>query len=195
MLRFPVSLFVLVLALAVFVALSLTVESGTPEDFHTHADFKLYLNGEQFDFSAEKYMSSNGRQLNPFMHLHDGEGEVIHQHFPNISVGSFFKSLGMQFNSTCIVLDDATSYCSNAEGTLGIYVNGVPNNQFADYVFNDLDRVLITYGPYNETVINNQIQSVSDRACIYSEKCPSRGIPNDESSCTVGDDACAPVGV
>jgi hypothetical protein len=50
---------------------------------------------------------------------------------------------------------------------------------FGDYEFTDLDRILITYG--DMAGVADQISSVSDLACMYSEKCPERGTPPTEN--------------
>lgn len=166
-------------------------------DVHKHADFKVYIHGEAIDFAQQKYMSEppdkGGNYLNPFFHLHDMEGGIIHQHMSGVKIGEFFTSLGMEFTSECFVLDDGTRYCNDADNTLKMYVNGQRNTQYGEYEFNDLDRILITYGNENEEEIKQQIESVGDESCIQSEKCPERGKPHDESSCVSSSDCIAPI--
>ncbi len=62
---------------AEFLKVSLIKEG---EKIHEHADIKIFLEGEQFDLSDEKYMSTADKQLHPDVHLHDGNGEMIHIH-------------------------------------------------------------------------------------------------------------------
>jgi len=45
------------------------------------------------------------------------------------------------------------------------------HQEFEKYNPNDLDRILITYGPNNDDV-SKQVESVSKHACIFSEGCP-----------------------
>lgn len=169
-------------------------------DVHKHADFKVYLNGQAVNFAQEKYMSekpdtdgqSKGHYLSPFFHLHDMDGDILHQHISGMKIGQFFETLGMQFNSDCFVMDDGTKYCNDGKKTLKMYVNGQKNNDMENYEFNDLDRILITYGNDSEEEIQKQLDSVTDKACIQSEKCPERGKPEDESSCTASSDCIAP---
>jgi hypothetical protein len=171
------------------------VESPLVGDVHEHADFKVYLNGEAYDFSQEKYMSTEEAPLSPFTHVHDGDGEVIHKHMSGITLGTFFESLGMNWTSDCFILDTGTSYCEDATHSLRFFVNGEENEQFENYEFHDLDRILITYGTADEAELQRELASVTDRACIYSETCPERGAPPDESSCTGSSTDCiAPVG-
>lgn len=160
-------------------------------DVHEHADFKVYLNGEAYDFAQDKYMSTDSHKLSNFTHLHGGDGEIIHKHMSTITLADFFQSLGMQFNEECFVTDDFTSYCNDKTNTLKFYVNGKRNGEFGEYELSDLDQILISYGDDSSEEIEAQLASVSDRACIQSEKCPERGSPTDESDCSASDD-CVP---
>ncbi len=149
------------------------------EKVHEHADFAVYIEGEKFDFTKAKYQSSDTNPLDPDAHLHDGNGGVTHKHRKGITLGYFFDSLGMKFDNRCFVTDDGKQYCNTADKKLTMYVNGKENTQFGNYEFTDLDRILITYG--DMTGVADQITSVSNDACMYSEKCPERGKPPTEN--------------
>jgi protein-disulfide isomerase len=140
---------------------------------HEHADFAVYLNGEKFDFKSAKYQSSETNPLDPDAHLHDGNADVTHKHRKGVTLEYFFKTLGMKFDNQCFTTDDGKQYCNTADKKLTMYVNGKPNDKFGNYEFTDLDRILITYG--DQTGVADQITSVTDLACMYSEKCPERG--------------------
>lgn len=162
---------------------------GLVGEVHDHADFKLYLNGNEYNFSQEKYMSSKNKTISNFIHLHDLEGNVIHKHAKGITLGFFFNTIKMKFNSTCFILDNEKSYCNQEDKTLKLYVNGIRNYKYENYEFKDLDKIIINYGNDSNKVINKQINSVSNKACIYSEKCPELGKPPAEASC-VGNKDC-----
>lgn len=174
---------VALLALALFFMNSGKDGSDLLGDVHEHADFRMYINGQLYDFSRQEYMSSEGKTLSSFIHFHDGDGEVMHKHASGITIGFFFNTLGMRFDSECLVLAKGTEYCNDEDNTLKMYVNGKPNDKFGDYELKDLDRILVTYGDEDESAIWQQIESVSDKACIQSGKCPERGNPVNESSC------------
>ncbi|HLC76696.1 MAG TPA: hypothetical protein VJH04_00675 [archaeon] len=146
---------------------------------HEHADFAVFLNGEQYDFSQERFMTFNNTELSELVDLHDMKGNIIHKHAKGITLGYFFGTLGIKFSSTCFVAE--SEYC----GPLKMFVNGQPNYDFGDYKFNDLDRILISYGDETEEQIANQISSVGTEACIQSGKCPERGTATDET-CSAG---------
>ncbi len=179
----------LILAVAAVVAVAALLfavySSNSNEPFHSHADFKVYLNGDAYNFSQEKYM-----ERLEAIHIHDMNGELIHIHERGVVLGNFFGSMGIGFNSSCFVLDDGTEYCSGGDKALNMYVNGKPNSEYGKYQIHDLDRILITYGSESQDAISQQIASVSDTACIFSEKCPERGSPPPEVGCVGSDNVC-----
>lgn len=155
-------------------------QSANEQAFHIHADFKVYIHGKAIDFSSAQYQSTDQKELDPNIHLHDGNGNTIHIHKEGITMGNFFKSLGMDLTKNCFTLDTKKQYCAGGGNTLKFYVNGKPNDSFGDYVMNDLDRILISYGSENGGAIAMQLASVTDNACLYSLKCPERGTPPTE---------------
>jgi hypothetical protein len=152
---------------------------AVPREVHEHADFAVYLNGERFNFTQEKYMSDENHTFGESTHVHDMRGNVIHKHVAGATIGDFFSSLDMTFNSTAFATDDGTEY-----GSVRMFVNGKENNMFEKYEFRDLDRILIAAGNYGSKEI--QAMAVTDEACIESGKCPERGSPSDESCSTGG---------
>ncbi|HLD40187.1 MAG TPA: hypothetical protein VJB13_03530 [Candidatus Nanoarchaeia archaeon] len=163
-----------------------TPEVGVVGDIHYHADFAMYVNGERYNFSQEKYMSTENKTLSNFAHLHDMNGNIIHKHASGITLGFFLETLGMKLTDTCLTMDDGTEYCNSGNKLLKLYVNDKPNTNFDNYNLQDEDRILLSYGSESEKEIEKQLDSVSDAACIYSLTCPEKGAPPAEASC-VGD--------
>jgi hypothetical protein len=175
-------------AFVALILLSLTREPSGPAPYHTHADFKIFLNGTAFNFSQAKYLSSKDNALNSRVHLHDLDGGIIHHHAKNVTMEEFFSTLDMAFNSTCFVTDASASYCDDGTKKLRMFVQHYGKEWKEEplmerYVFEDMDRILITYGDLS-IPISTQLSSVTDKACIQSEKCPERGSPSDESTCS-----------
>lgn len=158
-----------------------------PQTVHLHADFKVYINNVAYDFSQEKYQTieapneEHDFEQEGYVHLHDSNGEIIHVHKEAITVGDFFDSLAMSFDKNCLALDTGEKYCNEEAKSLKFYINGQLNDQFENYEIQDLDRILLTYGSEYEELIQAQIASVNDEACIYSETCPERGTAPTES--------------
>lgn len=136
--------------------------------YHMHFDLKAYVNGTQVDFSQSKYQESKTNPLDANIHFHDGNGDVVHVHKNGIALSELFNSLKISFPG------------DNSNSNLKVYVNGSLNSQGLSYIPLDIDQILVSYGPVNDTNITSQISSVTNNACIYSLKCPSRGTPPPE---------------
>ena len=143
---------------------------------HIHADWKIYINGKEFDWSPytdlhQKQMVGDKSVLgtSAFIHIHPAQspekaGDVLHMHATGIPLWIFFNSIGMDFNKDCIILENKEKFCNDSNKKLKFYVNGELNNEFENYAFNDLDKILISYGDENEEEINNQLASITDFA-------------------------------
>lgn len=121
-------------------------------EYHIHANIKVIIDGKSVDFSQDKYQSKESKELNEFIHFHDGKGDMFHVHKKGMKLVDLFASFGI-----------------TPKGKL--YVNSKENDANLSYEPQDLDRLLITDGVMAE---------VADDACIYSEKCPERGKPPTE---------------
>ncbi|MBI2598041.1 MAG: hypothetical protein HYW50_02495 [Candidatus Diapherotrites archaeon] len=137
-------------------------------EYHAHADFLVHLGGERVDFAKEEYMSTPYMELNPFMDMHDLNPNVLHVHDEDGKLSDFFQSIGMEFSKECFELGEK-KFCNNENETLQFFVNGKPNQEFENYKPKDLDKILIYFG---EGAPSQEIfETISNQACIYSEKC------------------------
>lgn len=155
-----------------------------PDPNHTHADFAVFLGGEKIDFSLAKYMSGlstddtthdeEHEHLDPYLHLHDNNGDVIHRHKPELTLSDFFGSLpGISYNGTTFSKD-------GVQAVVRLFVNGKEHPEGAAYVFTDIDTVLIT-DTTDEADLTHQFSLMTDEACLYSRTCPWRGDPPTEN--------------
>lgn len=192
-----------------------------PDPNHTHADFAVWVGGTQLDFSDGRYMSTvptaetswliptasahegeegedteNMLPGRKFLHLHDGNGSVIHRHKPGLTLDDFFHSLDLGMSETCFTLDDflfaqlddgwvkesgvTKQLCDSDTFHWTMIINGAVVPMNPEYVFNDLDRILLSYGA-SDTEALEQYAQVTDDSCLYSLVCPERGTPPAES--------------
>lgn len=157
-------------------------------EFHIHADFAAYINGQKLDLTAKKYMSAKNQVLAENVHLHDGKDNVIHFHAPGITLPVFFQSLGFTLTNDCFTTDQDKKYCTDDSHVLRLYVNRQPVQDLAHYVPKDADQLLLYYGAPDSPDITKELDSVTDEACIYTGSCPERGIAPPEScglTCTI----------
>lgn len=182
--------------------------ASRPEpDFHEHADFAMFLNGEQFDFSKQEFMSDKPCtvfQPNAFgliqaayahggaeheeygAHLHSSISSVVHVHRQGAKWHDFFEALGMEFSDTHFADHQGNLYENNGANSFRFFVNGEEVEQLAEREIRDLDQVLITYGSVSRTLdqIRPELTFITNNACKSSEACLHRGFPSLES-CTV----------
>ena len=148
---------------------------GVLGSHHIHADWKVYIYGEALDFSDKSHMERmrNNLPVSSFIHVDSGTpspektGDVLHMHATGIPLWIFFKSIGMDFNRDCITFENKQKFCSNENKKLKFFVNGKENNEFENYIFNDLDKILISYGNENKEEIRNQLASITDFAKLH----------------------------
>ena len=159
----------------------------SPDPNHAHADFAVWFDDMQVNFAREEFMSGSSDEHDPnhykhdqYFHLHDGNGHVVHRHKPGLPISEFFASLGMKFTKDCFRIDAANAACIGPLGTLRMLVNGkeIPVNP--DYVFEDLDQILIILAANDDEIIHALAQ-MTDDACLYSQRCPWRGAPPAEN--------------
>ncbi|MEK6826682.1 MAG: hypothetical protein AABX08_00265 [Nanoarchaeota archaeon] len=122
---------------------------------HVHADWKLYLNGKLVEESLLESlamdMSKIGNRItSSFIHLDKGApapektGDIIHMHATGVPLWMFFDSIELRL----------------PEG-MKAYINGKEVSDYKNYVFNDLDKILITDG---EGDLSEELDSVTDFA-------------------------------
>ena len=134
---------------------------------HIHADFKVYIDRKSINFANPNYYMKSS-----FLHLDDNRNKedasgVLHMHATGVPLWIFFKSIGMDFNKDCITLENKEKFCNDGNKKLKFYVNGKENNEFENYVFNDLDKILISYGDESEDEIKNKLASITDFAKLH----------------------------
>lgn len=159
---------------------------------HWHADFAVFVNGERFDFDKPEFISNEGEENNPWVHIHEPRPTVVHVHREQTTWDEFLRSLGFELTDSKLALPDGRVLESGDEAKLKFYVNGVRVDTIMFEPIADLIRVLITFGPEGDDEVRaTQIPMVTDQACIPSELCLDRvpAVPEPEP-CTKSSGSC-----
>jgi len=145
--------FIIIFGLIAYGIIWLVLNSGSFEDIpaneinigshqnialHIHSDLKININGEETQIPSN--IGVGNGVMRP-VHTHDSSGE-IHIEGPykrDYAIEEFFQVWGKTFNSKCIF-----DYCTD-NGELNMYVNGIENSEFENYVMKDDDLILIEY--------------------------------------------------
>ena len=134
------------------VAAKVTPEAA--QSVHMHFDVAVYRDGKQLDLAKDEFMDKNDST-----HFHDNNGEVAHIHKSDATLGKLIEPLGIDlFGQTQLVVNDNEM-----------------TSDWRTYKPNDLDKVILAFGQAPTKMV------VTDKACIYSEKCPERGAPPAET--------------
>lgn len=128
---------------------------------HEHAALLISLNGTDVDLAQQKYMVRSN-----YIHVesYNGtlDGTTLHKHSSNVPIGEFLKSIRMDISNGCFVTDNNQRFCDTDEYGLTSYVNGNETNDIMNYVVNDDDRVLITYGNQNSTELDREFEKLDN---------------------------------
>ncbi len=140
------------------------VNLGALGSTHIHQDFRMYLDRTVVDFSQPSYQLQN-----QYVHFEGGDGNIHHVHTTGATLAYALDALHIRASPDCITVA-GKEYCSelisnNTEDKIVKYiVDGDANSNYLDYVMQDLDKILIYYGPNNETLIQEQIALIPDDA-------------------------------
>ncbi len=144
---------------------------GVPEgagklgDEHEHASLLVRIFGDKFDFSTSTYQIKNS-----WIHFEESDGSTIHRHSSGVTLEYLFDSLNLSVGKTSIngVLEDCFAFpesdgrkfCTNEDYSLKFYINHQAVGSLSDYVIEDGDRILISYGNETEEQINEQLMEL-----------------------------------
>ena len=129
--------------------------AGKLGDEHQHASMLVRIFGDKFDFSATTYQIKSS-----WIHFEESDGNTIHRHSSGVTLGYLFDSLGIGIDENCYVFSDGRQFCTNEDYSLKYFINGDRVNSINDYVVQDDDRILISYGGETEEQLTDQLNEV-----------------------------------
>lgn len=129
--------------------------AGILGDEHEHAAINVRIFGDQFDFSSPAYQVKS-----PYIHFESQNGETVHRHASNVTMGYLFDTLKIKLTDECYVFPDNREFCTNSDYSLKFFVNHEPKPSILDYVLKQGDRILVSYGNENSTQISEQLAKV-----------------------------------
>lgn len=143
---------------------------------HFHANFALFIDGQQFDFSGDKYMEDVQGCKPDYLpllprertHLHNNEGDAIHVHDRGVTWGHFMANVGFDFGKTYLVSDEGTLYV-NGNKIIKFILNGKEVENPFNKLIESEDRLLISYGVETVEQAMNQFSTVASDAHEHNE--------------------------
>ena len=137
---------------------------GAPEnagklgDEHIHASILVRIFGDKFDFSLPNYQIKTS-----WIHFENQDGDTIHRHASGVELEFLFNSLSIAIDDKCFTFPDGRAFCTNEDYSLKYFINHKEVNDIREYVVMEEDRILISYGPDNESAIEKQLSELDSQ--------------------------------
>ena len=132
--------------------------AGKLGDEHEHASVLVKIFGDKFDFTSPAYQIKSS-----WIHFEDSDGTTIHRHSSGVTLGYLFANLGIGIDSECYKFPDGRQFCTNEDYSLKYYINHRIVKDINDYVLDDTDRILITYGNQTPEEIEEQLMELDSQ--------------------------------
>ena len=129
--------------------------AGILGDEHEHASVSVRIFGDKFDFAATTYQIKSS-----WIHFEESDGNTVHRHSSGVTLDYLFGTLGIGIDEDCYIFADGRQFCTNEDYSLKYFINGDSVNDINDYVVQDDDRILISYGGETEAQITDQLNEV-----------------------------------
>lgn len=123
---------------------------------HEHAVLAVFVDDTVLDFSLSRFQVRDSR-----IHFEDGDGIQVHKHATGVTLGLLFSTLGIEFSSDSLILDDV-EYVNRDINNMKFFVNNVENNEFGEYNIKDKDIILISIGNEGPNEIQKQLDFLFD---------------------------------
>jgi len=138
--------------------------SGVLGDEHVHSSMLVKLHGDSFDFSSPAYQIKSS-----WIHFEAQDGTTIHRHSTGVALGFLFESMKIGLDDECYAFKGTSgerAFCTNEDFSLKFYVNHQPVPNLTDYVFEDGDNILISYGAETQEQIDSQLAQLDAQAIL-----------------------------
>ena len=139
----------------------ITSEFGALGDKHEHASILVRIFGDRFDFSSSAYQIKSS-----WIHFEGQDGNTVHRHASGVTLGYLFSTFGLQVSDECFVFGDGREFCNNDDYAIKFYTNHQQMSDIRDYVIEEGDRILITYGSESAEEIDNYLEELDRQVII-----------------------------
>lgn len=154
-----------------------TTSPNTQNDdaYHIHSDWVYSLHGERVDLNSTEFQTTATQSLHPHVHLHDNDDRIVHIHKEEQLFVDFLESLNITLTDSCLTHFDDSTYCTDTDTEVALYVNERKHPDPTSYVTADDDAILLYVGEPKNPKLTDLLNSISNDACIYTGTCPERG--------------------
>ena len=132
--------------------------AGKLGDEHVHASILVRIFGDKFDFSVPTYQIKSS-----WIHFEESDGTTVLRHSSGVELGYLFDTINIGIDNKCYIFPDGRQFCTNEDYSLKYYINHQIVNDIRDYVFEDGDRILITFGNETPEQIEEQLKELDSQ--------------------------------
>ena len=132
--------------------------AGKLGDEHEHASLLVRIFGDKFDFDSPAYQIKSS-----WIHFEDSDGTTIHRHSSGVTLDYLFANIGIGIDNECYKFPDGRQFCTNEDYSLKYFINHEPVKDINDYVLEDGDRILISFGPETPEEIEEQLMELDSQ--------------------------------
>ena len=123
---------------------------------HIHASMLVSIFGDKFDFASQNYQINS-----PWIHFENQDGDTIHRHSTGVDLEFLFNSMNIAVDDKCFVFPDGRQFCTNNDYSLQFYINQQKVDDIRNYIVQEDDRILITYGNEDQEAIDKQLAELN----------------------------------
>lgn len=140
---------------------------GAPEgagplgDEHEHASILVRIHTDKFDFSGPAYQIKSS-----WIHFEGQDGNTLHRHASGVTLGYLFDTLRISLTDQCFVFPDGREFCTNDEYSIKFYINHNQVPDIRNYVLQEDDRILISYGDQTPEQIEAQLVELDSQIIL-----------------------------
>lgn len=154
---------------------------------HHHANFGLYVNGQQDQFQGPGYYEEvtacnvhNHEDLASRVHMHGNVNNVVHVHDHGVTWSDFFANIGYTLGDTVLVTEKGTFVDGQDGNKLSFMLNGQPVTHIANTLIKSEDALLINYGKDDARTLQTRYTAIPKDAHRYN-------ITKDPAACQGGE--------
>ena len=133
--------------------------AGLLNDEHAHTSILVRIFGDKFDFTSPAFQIKSS-----WIHFEGQDGDTIHRHSTGVTLGYLFGTLGLTVDDECFVFPDGRQFCNNEDYSIKFFINHEQVPSIHDYIGNEDDRVLISYGNESPEEIEKQLLELDNQS-------------------------------
>jgi hypothetical protein len=107
------------------------------------------------------FWHSTHQMKDPHIFFADGNGNLIHRYHEDATMELLFNSMNIGIDDQCYVFPDERAYCTNDDYSLKYFINGESVSGIRDYIIQDSDRILITFGGETDEQIQEYMSELN----------------------------------